>query len=92
MENVFGKIIPKNEFNAIQAIVNRACKTFPTIDRLTVGMDITAVHTNGCPLDLIELLKAESVDFIHDIVGIMNHIDRNTGHLKNYFRPRYSKR
>lgn len=51
-------------------------------------MDITAVHANGCPLRLRELLLAEDFDFNHDVFGIRRHLDRSTGRLGRCFVPR----
>jgi hypothetical protein len=55
-------------------------------------MDISACHSNGCPLRLADLLAAKNFDFMHDVAGIHNNIDRETGKLKGNFLPRYHKR
>ena len=60
-------------------------------DRLTMEMDITSVHLNGCSLDLQQFLNCSSNDFAHDIFGIANNIDRETGHLLNNFIPLCAK-
>jgi hypothetical protein len=61
------------------------------VDRLSTMMDLEACHCNGCPLDLQALLDAESdADLVHDVAGITRHLDRDSGTLVNYFRPRYS--
>ncbi|HAX18412.1 MAG TPA: hypothetical protein DCY00_07455 [Actinobacteria bacterium] len=75
----------------INEISTRALKSkniYGSIDKLTLEMDISAAHSNGCRLDLEKLLKAPDADFFHDIVGICNNIDRNTGKLGNLFLPR----
>ncbi len=66
------------------------------IDRLTLAMDITACHLNGCPLDLEAMHDAvfpahtEYADSVwHDIAGIHAHIDRDTGRLDHGFSPRF---
>jgi hypothetical protein len=51
-------------------------------------MDLTACHSNGCPMDFQKLLDAPMFDFLHDMVGIANHIDRSTGQLQHCFLPR----
>lgn len=56
--------------------------------KLEVQMDLTACHCNGCPLDLQRLLEIRDFDFIHDVAGIRNNIDRTTGKLKGFFLPR----
>lgn len=61
-------------------------------DRITVEMDITAVHANGCPLRLEELLSAEPFDFSHDVFGIRKNLNRETGELEHCFLPRFAKR
>jgi hypothetical protein len=53
-------------------------------------MDLTAVHANGCPLRLGDLLASDTFEFIHDIVGIERHVDRKTGKLRGFFVPRYA--
>jgi hypothetical protein len=79
------------EHKLVNAIVVRACSLLSDIDRLTLAMDITAVHANGCPLQLEEMLKGDTFDFVHDIDGIQRHIDRHTGQLKDFFEPRFAK-
>lgn len=58
--------------------------------RMQVIMDIAACHGNGTPLRLTDLLNAADTDFIHDITGIVAHIDRNTGHMQDCFLPRFA--
>ncbi len=53
-------------------------------------MDLDACHSNGCPLKLGELLQADDFNFAHDVFGICQHINRNTGKLQDCFLPRYS--
>lgn len=54
-------------------------------------MDINAVHSNGTPLRLEELLEADNFNFNHDVFGIRRHLDRSTGQLGNCFVPRFAK-
>lgn len=56
-----------------------------------VVMDIIAVHRNGCPLRLAELLAADDFNFAHDVFGIRRHLDRTTGQLRNCFVPRFAR-
>lgn len=53
-------------------------------------MDLEACHCNGCPLDLDGLLKANDLDFAHDVYGIRRFIDRDTGKLRGIFQPRHA--
>ena len=61
------------------------------VDLLSTMMDLEACHCNGCPLDLISLLEAAGdADLAHDVAGITRHLNRETGRLEDYFRPRYA--
>lgn len=55
-------------------------------------MDIVAVHTNGNPLRLEDMLAADDFNFAHDVFGIERHLDRDTGELTGFFSPRFSAR
>ena len=58
-------------------------------DRLSLSMDLAACH-NSSPLDLPALLAASDGNFIHDVFGIMRHLDRKTGTLQDCFLPRFT--
>jgi hypothetical protein len=58
---------------------------------INLMMDITACHLNGCPLDFAQIIAAEDQEFAHDVFGIMRHIDRGTGTLRDCFTPRFAK-
>ena len=62
----------------------------PIQDKLSVHMDLTAVHANGTALRLRQFLNADDFNFAHDFFGIRRHIDRNTGELTECFRPRFA--
>ena len=55
-------------------------------------MSLIACHTHGCPLDLDKMLKADTFTLNHDIYGIHNHINMETGGLENCFVPRCALR
>lgn len=85
------------DFDLVVAIANRADRehvlgrdldgvTRPKVELL---MDLCAVH-NSNPLKLADLLAANTFDFMHDIAGIIRHLDRTTGELRDCFSPRYS--
>lgn len=61
-------------------------------DGLDIQMDLCAVHLNGCPLRLADLLAADDFNFAHDITGIRRHLNRKTGALENHFLPRFAKK
>lgn len=76
----------------IKEITDRAQKMGMITKRIwdILEMDLSATHVCGCELKLKKLLEAKNGDFIHDIWGIMNQIDRETGELKNCFVPRFA--
>ena len=85
--------VTRAEHDLIHQIVKRAMSEHPGyFDPLTLDMDLTAAHMNGCRLDLSALLAAEAFDFAHDIAGISRHIDRESGELGDCFVPRFAKR
>lgn len=59
-------------------------------DLVSVMMDVTATHANGCRLRLDDLAEADEFNFLHDIVGIERHLDRDTGQLRDCFLPRFA--
>jgi uncharacterized protein DUF6874 len=59
---------------------------------LDIEMDIIATHCNGNPLRLDDLLNADDFNFMHDISGIATHLNRDTGKLEDFFRPRFSRK
>lgn len=60
----------------------------PKRSLMEIEMDITACHCNGCELDLEKLLTFDDFNFMHDVGGIANHINRTTGKLEDCFLPR----
>lgn len=62
---------------------------YPRLDML---VDLTACNANGCPLDFQKLLDFPDFDFIHDIFGIRNNLNRSTGKLEDCFVPRCARR
>jgi hypothetical protein len=91
--------VSNTEFDLIQKIADRAmadqkkhrhprdCRK-----RQDIVMDITAVHANGNPLRLADLLEADDFNFAHDVCGIENCLNRETAELENFFSPRFSQR
>lgn len=57
--------------------------------RLGIEMDLVAVHSKT-PLRLFDLYKADDFNFVHDVVGIGNNLNRETGELENCFSPRFT--
>ena len=79
---IIGKIASRFHDYRMDGIIKRTKKS-------TIMMDVSAAHIK-CPLDLKGLLDSEDVDFIHDVVGINRHVDRDTGELKDCFLPRFA--
>lgn len=75
----------------IDHIATRYLEFKPLAVKGKVIMDLTACHCNGTPLDLESLLDAEDYEFMHDMNGIRNYIDRDTGKLEQCFQPRHAK-
>lgn len=84
----------KEDMNLEASIARRAVAMAKGLgvqyDQMSAVMDIDACHNNGNPLKLQELLEADDFNFGHDVFGIRQHIDRQTGMLGDCFVPRYS--
>lgn len=80
-----------DEDNLISAIVGRYISMKPGFEPRTIQiiMDIAYCHHHA-PLDLEGLLQARDADFVHDVSGIINHIDRTTGRMRDLFSPRFT--
>lgn len=77
------------EIDLIVKIANRASIILKR-KKIDYLMDIELVHqTVG--LRLTDFLEADTYDFWHDIFGITENLDRETGELKNNFVPRFAK-
>lgn len=82
--------VNSGDFKKIRAITKRVINNYPGIDRIDIEMDIMATITNQS-LDLDKLLSFDDFNFGHDIFGIINNLDRDTGELKNCFLPRSAR-
>lgn len=59
---------------------------------MDLQMDLTLLQLHHPELiNLDKLLAFGEVDFIHDVLGIMRHLNRDTGELGNCFVPRCAK-
>ncbi len=79
----------KEEFELIAEIVNRALPRLEDVKRLDLMMDIEFAHAD-IPIKLEELATAPEGSFMHDVTGIIQHMDRDTGKLGDCFVPRYA--
>lgn len=59
-------------------------------ERINLLMDIENAD-KAFNLKLEDLLNADDGNFTHDIVGIVNNIDRNNPTDFNFFVPRYAE-
>jgi hypothetical protein len=85
--------VSRLDASVIAQIADRALGLgVPGWAKLDFAMDITACHANGNPLRLQALLDADDFNFMHDVLGIRRHLDRDTGRLLNHFSPRFSRR
>lgn len=77
----------------IQLIALRASQIYRSqgtkVDSQFIASEIKIVHEEICPLRLKDLLEAEAVHFIHDVMGIHNHLDILDGSLR-HFTPRFA--
>lgn len=89
--------------NAYKSLCSRRRITLASVELLTLTMDLTATHANGCPLRLADMAEAAraiaagdyppyALDVLHDIIGIQLHINRTTGVLDGHFLPRFAAR
>ena len=88
--------VSKEEDELISKIVDRFLNMLEELNAehhinvLKLTMDITICHANDTPLDLQGLLEADSLDFMHDVGGIRENMNRKIGKLDNFFVPRYA--
>lgn len=84
--------VSKEQSRTITKIVARAKKMNSRVDGLSLTMDLCACHANDTPMDFERLLAADDFNFAHDVFGIIRHMDRETGRLKDFFSPRFALR
>lgn len=84
----------KREAKLLTEIVDRAeqlARRFKQrTPRAAIAIDLVMAHRMQ-PLDLELLLKADDGNFAHDVFGIMRHIDRNSGAMRDCFVPRFAR-
>ena len=76
-----GKLIAKIALRAFRMI---------GFDMVDTSMDITALHANGTPLNLTELLGSDDSDFVNEICNIRKHLNTSTGKPIDGFVPQFS--
>ena len=68
-------------------IADRAVKLLGG-SKLTYLLDVYNAKKGNPEMDLEKLLKATDFDFVHDVTGIIKHLDVHTLKFKNCFIPR----
>lgn len=86
-----GLTMKKQENEIIYEIAKRG-SMLTGCSLLDFAMDIEAVHTRCGGLRLQDFLDADNVNFLHDLAGIRQNLNRDTIKLENCFVPRYAKR
>ena len=81
----------KETIKVIGEIADRAVAFNPSYDKTVVVMDLLVLYDTGVEMRWDELLNAPVFDFMHDINGINQHLNRNTYKLEDGFCPRYAK-
>lgn len=79
----------KPTMGIIMAIIARTRTIRHGLNGLTASMDIIAAN-RSCPIRLDDLLAASDADFAHDVLGIFEHINRETGELDDCWTPRFA--
>ena len=80
----------KETIKVIGEIADRAVAFNPSYDKTVVVMDLLVLYDTGVKMRWGELLNAPALDFIHDLNGINQHLNRNTYKLEDGFCPRYA--
>ena len=86
----------KNEYELITIIAKRTLQIFremeidPSLDQQDIAISLHLCN-EFCPLDLERFAKGEPFHIVHDILGILRHLNHNTGLLEDCFVPRFAK-
>ena len=81
----------KETIKVIGKIADRAVAFNPSYDKTVVVMDLLVLYDTGVKMRWEELLNAPALDFMHDINGVNQHLNRRTYKLEDGFWPRYAK-
>lgn len=86
------KDLTLEDHRLISKIAARAVRLYQKYGRKREMIDIILDLENvKCELDLQALFDADDGNFSHDIGGIHNHLDHETGELRDCFWPRFAK-
>ena len=81
----------KKVIEIISKIADRTVTINPAYDKSTVMMDLLVLYETGVEMRWEEFLNAPVFDFMHDINGINQYLNRDTYKLEDCFWPRYAK-
>lgn len=81
----------KEDEREVSHAIERAREMFAKfghkLDVLSLRMDLAAVNA-VIPLDFSKLANFDNFNLSHDVGGIIKHMDRETGDLRDCFVPR----
>ena len=81
----------RDEYLAINKVIERIKEEgIAYSNHLAMLMDLDYAHQDT-PMDFEKLLAFDRFNFIHDIYGIANNLNRKTKEIENCFVPRCSK-
>lgn len=85
---------PTETLSIVRKIAVRAVNLYDEhnieIDRLQVTMAVLTCHERVCKLRLAALAEAPDFDFVHDIGGLLRHLDPIGYKLDDCFLPRFA--
>ncbi len=79
----------KEDLRIIGQLAARAIELGVPRAQMDLVMDLELAHSET-PLRLRDMEGAQPSDLIHDVAGIVRHLDRETGELRDCFLPRYA--
>jgi len=79
--------LSNSDLSLIDNCVDRASPLLPSLLRCDIELSLCKAHS-AKPLNLEGLLASSDKDFIHDVTGIVRHVDRVTGDLGHCHCPR----
>ncbi len=84
-------MLDETQYEVISKIVERANgNNLIHFSKFSLTMDLE-LATEAFNLDLDGMIEASDLDFGHDILGIQNHINRETKKFENCFVPRFAR-
>jgi hypothetical protein len=86
--------VTEEDRNLIDKIADKAMSLAPqyaeSVTQEECQKYLTVCHARQ-PLDLARLLQADGWPFLRDVIGILEHLDLQTGKLARHFQPQALK-